>query len=522
MSAAIDVRDAFRIHRSEGATAVALQGLSLQVDEGEIVVVLGPSGSGKTTLLRTIAGFDTLSAGTARVLSTDIGDLGPGAIARFRARNFGLLDQHYARALSPELSCVHTVALSLELLGSPRPAAREAAAKFLERVGLGERLDDRPETLSGGEQQRVALCAALAHRPRILLADEPAGELDAESAETVYGLVGELVRERGATALIVSHDEAAAELADRLVYVRDGRIVEEGSPGRPPALVVTEPGWIRLPDAHLEAMGGARRLRAELRRDELVIAAAEEALPGAPEPAAFEPRPPRERAVVAEVRNVVKRFPGAERPVLDALSQAIESGTFTTVVGRSGSGKTTLLHLVAGLDIPTEGEVVVEGSEIGRMNRAAVAGVRREHVALVTQEPGLVPHLSARENVELGLRIRGKAEPEAGAARALAEVGLTGRLDHRADLLSAGERQRVAIARAFAVRPAILLADEPTARLDHANARAIGALLARLAHETGTAVVCATHDEAVIEHADETVLLGTADAKRPARAGVEA
>jgi putative ABC transport system ATP-binding protein len=156
------------------------------------------------------------------------------------------------------------------------------------------------------------------------------------------------------------------------------------------------------------------------------------------------------------------------------------------------------------------------------MSRAAIAGVRRQRVALVTQEPGLVPHLSARENVELGLRIRGKAEPEAGAARALAEVGLGGRLDHRADLLSAGERQRVAIARAFAVRPAILLADEPTARLDHANARAVGELLARLAHETGTAVVCATHDAAVIEHADAEVQLGAPVASRPARASVEA
>jgi ABC-type lipoprotein export system ATPase subunit len=507
MSAAIDVRDAFRIHRSEGATSVALQGLSLEVEEGEIVVVLGPSGSGKTTLLRTIAGFDSLSAGTARVLGTDIGSLGSGATARFRARNFGLLDQHYARALSPELPCAHTVALSLELLGEPRPAARAAAAALLERVGLGDRLESRPETLSGGEQQRVALCAALAHNPRILLADEPAGELDAESADTVYGLIAALVHEFGTTALIVSHDEAAADLADRLVYVRDGRVVEEGAPGRPPSLVVTEPGWIRLPDPLLEAIGGARRLRAELRRDELVVAAAEGPAPEASEPAEIERIAPRERTVVAELRNVVKTFPGAPRPVLDGISRAFEGDTFTTVVGRSGSGKTTLLHLLAGLDTPTEGEVLVDGSEIGSMGRSEVADVRRKHLALVTQEPGLVPYLSARENVELGLRVRGVGEPEAGAARALVEVGLSGRLDHRADLLSAGERQRVAIARAIAVRPAILLADEPTARLDQANAGAVGELLARLARETGTAVVCATHDPAVIEHADSEVPL---------------
>jgi len=138
---AVDIRDAFRIHRSPGGTAVALQGLSLEVDEGEIVVVLGPSGSGKTTLLRVVAGFDTLSAGTAHVLGEDVGRLSPGALARFRAANLGVLDQHYARALSPDLSSVQTVALGPELVGSPRPKARDAAAKLLERVGLGDRLD---------------------------------------------------------------------------------------------------------------------------------------------------------------------------------------------------------------------------------------------------------------------------------------------------------------------------------------------------------------------------------------------
>jgi len=509
MSAAIDVRDAFRIHRSTGGTAVALQGLTLQVAQGEIVVALGPSGSGKTTLLRTIAGFDALSAGTARVLGADVGSLGPGAAARFRARNLGLLDQHYARALSPDLSCGHTVALSLELLGSPPTEARSRAQALLDRVQLGDRLDDRSVTLSGGEQQRVALCAAVAHRPRLLLADEPAGELDVESAETVYALIAELVREQGATALVVSHDDAAADIADRLVYIRDGRVVEEGRPGRRTSLVVTEPGWVRLPDPLLDAIGSPRRLQAEERKGALVLssAAGDTGLKMG-EPPVLDRRPAPGGDVVAELRRVVRCFPGSAHPVLDGLSRTYEGGTFTAVVGRSGSGKTTLLHLLAGLDTPTAGEVIVHGQELGSMSRSRIAAFRRERIALVTQEPGLIPHLTSRENVELALIVRGMADgAPARAARALTEVGLADRLDHRADLLSAGERQRVAIARALAVRPALLLADEPTARLDQANARSIGELLARLAHTTCAVVICATHDPLVTDQADAELTL---------------
>jgi len=514
---AVDVLDAFRIHRSAGGTAVALQGLSLRVEEAEIVVVLGPSGSGKTTLLRVIAGFDSLSAGSARVLGEDVGRLSPGALARFRARNLGVLDQHYARALSPDLTCAQTVGLGLELHGAGRSEARAAAARLLERVGLGDRLDDRPASLSGGEQQRVALCAALAHRPNLLLADEPAGELDADNADTVYGLIAELAREQGATAVVVSHDEAAAAIADRLVHVRDGRVVEEGVPGRPSSLVVTEPGWIRLPDPLLDALGGARRLQAGVQGEGVLIEpAAGAGSERLAEPVPLERRTTAEREVAAELRDIVMRFPGAGRAVLDGLSWKFDAGTFTAVVGRSGSGKTTLLHLLAGLERQTSGDVLVDGRELGALSRAEAADLRRRQVALVTQEPGLVLHLSALENVELGLLVRGGGDDaRRRSVEALERVGLGSRLDHRADRLSAGERQRVAIARALAARPRILLADEPTARLDEANARSVGQLLARLAHDSGAAVICATHDAALIEQADAELSLA---APRPADA----
>src|SRR3984893_15361540 len=169
----IEVHDAFRIYDSAAGGTVALQGLNLAVKRGEITVVLGPSGAGRTTPPRGLDRLEGLSAGSARVLGAEF----PRIDAAFRARQLGLLDQHYARSLSADLTCRGTVALQLGLLGCPRRQADRAPLELLARVGLAERAADLPGSLSGGEQQRVALCAAVAHRAGLLLADEAAGEV---------------------------------------------------------------------------------------------------------------------------------------------------------------------------------------------------------------------------------------------------------------------------------------------------------------------------------------------------------
>jgi ABC-type lipoprotein export system ATPase subunit len=157
------------------------------------------------------------------------------------------------------------------------------------------------------------------------------------------------------------------------------------------------------------------------------------------------------------------------------------------------------------MDVPTEGEVHVLGTPISALDRDARARFRGEHIALVSQSTGLVPFLTATENVELGLSLRGieGAEARERAAEALAAVGLAGASGRRASDLSSGQQERAAVARALAARPALLLADEPTARLDQANALAVSRLLLDLARATGAVVVCATHDPLLIEHADD-------------------
>ena len=222
----------------------------------------------------------------------------------------------------------------------------------------------------------------------------------------------------------------------------------------------------------------------------------------APEPAAL---PVAAGEVVVRTVGLTKLYGTA--PVFRDLSLTFESGRLSAVTGPSGSGKSTLLHLLAGLDLPTAGEVQVLDATISKLDATERALVRRAHIGLVTQGTDLVPFLTAQESVELALAMRGA--PTAIAAQTLAAVGLEELAQQRVSRLSMGERQRVAVARALAARPRLLLADEPTARLDEANARAVGALFAELAATTGTAIVCATHDPVLIEHARAEVPLGT-------------
>jgi ABC-type lipoprotein export system ATPase subunit len=500
----IELRDVFRIYNTPEGDAAALQGLSLNVREGEVLVVLGPSGSGKSTLLRLLAGLDRPSAGVLRIFGDDVGKLTGRELGAWRARTLGYADQHYARALVPELTARELVGLELALRGTAASERLARADELLERVGLSHKRDARPPELSGGEQQRVALCAALAHAPRLFLADEPTGELDHVNAQKVYDAIAELVRAHRCTTVIVSHDPESASIADRVVRIRDGRVSEEWAreTGGGDAIVVGRGGWLRLPEELLLRAGIRSRATARIEDGEIVVASAEasDGQPQSPEtPRLAVARPPGR--VVASVRSLQRTYGTGATAVaaIDGLDATFASGRLTVVTGPSGSGKTTLLHLLAGLDLPTAGEIEVAGTRVDMLDRAGSAALRAREIGFVGQQPGLVPFLSARENVELALAIRG-AEEDADAL--LAAVGLEERAGQRLERLSQGERARVAIARALASRPAILLVDEPTSRLDQANAVAVAALLADVARAHDTAVICATHDHLVIEQAD--------------------
>ena len=186
------------------------------------------------------------------------------------------------------------------------------------------------------------------------------------------------------------------------------------------------------------------------------------------------------------------------------VSLEVHTGQFMAIVGRSGSGKTTLLNLIAGLDQATSGQVLFEGKDLAEMNEKELTQIRRNKIGFVFQSFGLLPLLSAYENVELPLRISGvkAGEREERAKAGLEMVGLTRRANHRPYELSGGEQQRVAIARAVVSRPPLIIADEPTGELDSNNARSIFALFREMVEEQGISVVAATHDSTLLAMAD--------------------
>jgi putative ABC transport system ATP-binding protein len=214
-----------KTYLSAGRPLRVLQSVDLSIDPGDFVAVVGPSGSGKTTLLGLLAGLDSPSAGSVCIEGRDLGDLTEDERAVFRASNVGFVFQTFQ--LMPTLTAIENVLVPLELAGRADGDAETRAAELLDRVGLGDRLEHYPAQLSGGEQQRVALARAFANRPRILFADEPTGNLDAETGARVIDLLVELNSDEGSTLVLVTHDPALASRAHRIITLRAGQVVSD-------------------------------------------------------------------------------------------------------------------------------------------------------------------------------------------------------------------------------------------------------------------------------------------------------
>ena len=219
--------DLFKIYKIADLEVVALRGLDLNVQRNEVVAIVGASGSGKSTLLNILAGYDSPSAGRVSVGDKDLLRMTPNETELYRRDEVGFIWQQTSRNMFPYLTAVENVALPMMLTFTSPRERRRRAEELLELVGLGHRMGHTPEKLSGGEQQRVAIAVALANHPPLLLADEPTGELDDNTAAEILDLFGEINRELDTTILIVTHDPDIAYKVGRVVMIRDGKMATE-------------------------------------------------------------------------------------------------------------------------------------------------------------------------------------------------------------------------------------------------------------------------------------------------------
>ena len=268
---------------SEGGGSVevqALQGMDIAVAEGEMLGIVGASGSGKSTLLNVLGGLDRPTGGRALVAKQDLGQLSPTALDQYRRKTVGFIWQQGARNLLPYLTALENIELPLMLSGQVGKRTRARGLELLDLVGLRERMDHRLEELSGGEQQRVAIAIALANHPKLLLADEPTGELDTATAQTIYDLLRQLNKQLGLTMVIVSHDPSIARHVDRVVAVRDGKLASETLHVRKAdseehhlveLAVVDAAGRLQIPREYLDQLNIHRRVQLELTEAGILI-----------------------------------------------------------------------------------------------------------------------------------------------------------------------------------------------------------------------------------------------------------
>jgi energy-coupling factor transport system ATP-binding protein len=477
----------FRYPKSDVAV---LQNLNLEVEEGQFVLVVGPSGSGKSTLLRTLNGLvphfsGGRISGEVRVAARAPIDEGPHAMSPI----VGFVQQ------DPESQFVvnvveDEVAFALENQGLSMTVMHRRLEEVLDQLNIAELRQRRINTLSAGQEQRVAIASVLSLQPRMLVLDEPTSQLDPQAAEEVLVTLRRLNQDLGLTVVLSEHRlERVIQYADRVVYLPAPGVaplsgkpedVLPEMPFAPPLVELAKAlGWHPLPLTIKEA----RRFAAQVQLA----------------PAALPTIAAAERGLCIDARDLWYSYNGT--PALRGLSLRVNKGELVAVMGRNGAGKTTLLKSLVGLLHPSQGRAVVEGLDTAAVSLEQVI----ERVGYVPQDPSSLLFADTVRQ-ELAFTRRAHGQPPVEHEAWLDRVGLSGFGERYPRALSVGERQRVALAAILVAEPDLLLLDEPTRGLDPLEKQALSEFL-REQSRHGRTVVMATHDVELVARTAERVVI---------------
>jgi peptide/nickel transport system ATP-binding protein len=495
----LTVRDLSVGFDTEDGNVQAVDGVSFDLAPGEVLAIVGESGSGKSVTAQTIIGLtrspNARIEGSAQLRGKELLEASERELQRVRGAQIGMVFQDPMTSFNPVYKVGRQIveAVRAHRREMDNDEARELAVSMLDSVGIpnaSRRVDDYPHQFSGGMRQRAMIAMALALDPDLLIADEPTTALDVTVQAQILALLARLNRERDLATILITHDlGVVAEVADRVLVMHDGKIVERGG---------LDEVFYSPTDPYTRSLLGA-------------VVRLDAAPPLRPQP---------DRETLLQVTDLVKHFPVKQGLLIDrevdrvravdGVSFSVRQGETLGLVGESGSGKSTLCRALLQLTKPTSGSVRFEGHEIAGLSRRQMRPLRRE-LQMVFQDPyaSLNPRRRAGQIVGDPLALQGIAkgtELRRRVQELFERVGLSpehyNRFPHE---FSGGQRQRIGIARALALRPKLIVADEPVSQLDVSIQAQILSLLAELQEEFGLTYVFVAHDIGVVRHVSDRI-----------------
>ncbi|MCE7748998.1 MAG: ATP-binding cassette domain-containing protein [Candidatus Heimdallarchaeota archaeon] len=525
----------------------ALRGLDLYVKEGEVASIIGPSGSGKSTLIKILSGLDKPSGGTIYVDEINIAELGEKQMREFRYGRMGIVNQFIGQNLLSSLTLEKNILLPMKMRYVAREKAKKETNELIKMLNL-EKIRMNPVTkVSGGEAVRASIGVAIAKKPRILLADEPTGQLDTANTNDVVETFRDLNENYGTTILVVTHDLRFRNAFKKSYIIRDGRLVGMNTDLDRSELefiirpqesslqsIIDSSQFVRVPD-EVYVSGNYKHIVEfdihpskkfsviynpnEVNADEIyeLMKKTDEdqvnelinANNKRSRVSFSEVKPileqqfdyPKKSEEIIGVENLSKSFPAGrmKNDVLKDLSFTVNKGDFVVISGKSGAGKTTLMNVVSGVEDPDDGNILIKDFDIVKGNLKDIADFRFHEIAMISQVNNLFDQYTVNENMFIPRLFNDRTDDlNEGIMDIARDVEIDHKITSYAAELSAGERQRAALSVALARRAPIIFADEPSANLDSRLARNIISLLMETAVKYGTTILMSTHDLSLI------------------------